>query len=86
MSTGDLLTRLERYADALAVYNRLLKDFPESIVLDRTVMKIAEVYRLGLKDPANAIATYQKLLEQYPNSIYAGRARSRIRELRGDNI
>jgi outer membrane protein assembly factor BamD (BamD/ComL family) len=63
-----------------------MKDFPESTVLDRTVIKIAEVYQFGTKDFPNAIASYQKLLEQYPHSIYAGEARKRIRELRGDNI
>jgi outer membrane protein assembly factor BamD (BamD/ComL family) len=68
------------------VYEKLKNDFPESIMSDKSQMKIAAVYQLGLKENDKAIATYQKLLEQFPNSIYVSEARRRIRELRGENL
>jgi len=83
---GDLYTLLGRYPDAIAAYDSLLGGFPESISLDRTMMKKARVEELGLKDAARAIATYGRLLEGFPGSIYGSEARKRIRTLRGDSL
>lgn len=84
--TGDIQTQLGRYNEAIATYDSLIKKFPESISIDRTLMKMAQVYHRGLNNSAKAIELYQKLLEKYPNSIYANEARKRTRILRGDTI
>jgi len=84
--TGDIQTQLGRYNEAIATYDSLIRKFPESISIDRTLMKMAQVYHLGLNNSAKAIELYQKLLEKYPNSIYANEARKRTRILRGDTI
>jgi TolA-binding protein len=74
------------YGDAVATYDTLMSRFPQSIVFDRTLMKLAQVYTFGLHDKIKAIETYQTLLEKFPNSIYASEARKRVRVLRGDTI
>ncbi len=84
--TGDIQTQMGRYNEAIATYDSLIAKFPESISIDRTLMKMAQVYHLGLNNSAKAIELYQKLLEKYPNSIYANEARKRTRILRGDMI
>ncbi|HMD13655.1 MAG TPA: tetratricopeptide repeat protein, partial [Bacteroidota bacterium] len=84
--TGDIQTQQGRYNDAIATYDSLMRKFPESISIDRTLMKTAQVYHIGLNNSAKAIETYQKLLEKFPNSIYANEARKRTRILRGDTI
>jgi tetratricopeptide (TPR) repeat protein len=86
INIGDLCAHMGRYPDAVAAYDSLTANFPESISLDRTLMKKARIEELGQKYLPGAIATYQRLLEQFPNSIYAGEARKRIRSLRGDNL
>jgi TolA-binding protein len=86
INIGDIYSMMNRFTDAIAVYEKLKNDFPESIMSDKSQMKIAAVYQLGLKENDKAIATYQKLLEQFPNSIYVSEARRRIRELRGENL
>ena len=86
MNIGDLYANMGRYADAAAAYDSLLTGFPESIVLDRAVMKLARIYQRGLHDTPKAIDAYQQLLVKYPNSIYASEARKAIRELRGDSL
>ncbi len=75
---------MNRYADAISSYDRLVKDFPESILLDRAFMKLGEIYEFGLVDKPKAIESYKTILEKYPNSIFVSEARKHIRELRGD--
>ena len=41
MNIGDLLTQMKRFPEAVASFERLIKDFPESLSLDRALMKIA---------------------------------------------
>ena len=67
-------------------YERLAKDYPENIVLDRALIQLGRIYALGLRDTPKAIAAYQQLLEKFPNSIYVSEARKRVRELRGDTL
>ncbi len=86
MSIGDIQAQMHRFADAVATYDRMAYDFNESINLDRAMIKMGQVYELGLHDKAKAIDAYQQLLEKFPNSIYVSEARKKIRELRGDTI
>ncbi len=86
MNIGDLFTEMGRYPEAVAAYDSLAADFPESIVLDRALLKIARIHERGLHDTAKAIEAYQQLLVKYPTSIYCSEARKQIRVLRGDTL
>ncbi len=86
MNMGDVQAQMHHFNDAVATYDRLAYDFNESINLDRAMIKMGQVYELGLHDKAKAIEAYQQLLEKFPNSIYVSEARKKIRELRGDTI
>lgn len=83
---GDIYATINNFTDAVAAYEKIISDFPESINLDKSQFKIAQVYQFGLKDNNKAAAAYQKLLEKFPGSVYVNEARKRIREIRGENL
>ena len=70
--------------EALAAYQKLLSDYPKSILRDKAQFGIGEVYQFQLKEKDKAIHAYEELLASYPNSLLIEQARKRIRELRGD--
>lgn len=83
---GDVYAMMQQYDKAIFTYERLMKDFPDNVFADKSQLKTAAVYQLGLKNSVKAIEAYQKLLEKYPGSVYVNEARRRIRDLRGDNL
>ncbi|HTY10177.1 MAG TPA: tetratricopeptide repeat protein [Bacteroidota bacterium] len=70
--------------DALASYEKLLSDYPKSIMRDKAQFGIGELYQFQLKDKEKAIHAYEQLLALFPNSLLVEQARKRIRGLRGD--
>jgi tetratricopeptide (TPR) repeat protein len=86
MTLGDTFVGMNRHAEAVATYEELVREHPESIALDRAQINIARVFQWKLNDKPGAISAYQTLLEKFPGSIYANEARKRIRELRGDSL
>lgn len=83
---GEILADLGRPDEAIASFNGLLRTFPESLLRERALFNIGQIYETAMKDSAKAIESYQLILEKYPNSLQANEARNRIRMLRGDNI
>lgn len=83
---GDVYTMMQQYNKAISTYERLMEKFPDNVFADKSQLKLAAVYRWGLKDSVKAIEAYQKLLEKYPSSVYVNEARRGIREIRGDVI
>ncbi|HTR82563.1 MAG TPA: tetratricopeptide repeat protein [Bacteroidota bacterium] len=83
---AELLEKLRQYPEALASYNKLLTDYPKSILCDKAQFGIAELFQNDFKDKEKAVHAYESLLATYPNSLYVAEARKRIRELRGDAI
>ena len=85
MMLGSLHASAGRVTEAIAAYERLLKEFTlGSIVLDRAQFRLGELYQYGTRDNGRAIAAYEKLLADFPGSVLAAQARRRIRQLRGD--
>lgn len=86
LKIAEIAIRLKRYPDALSAYNKLLDDYKESILRDKTLFKMGELYQFPLNEKTKAIDAYQMMLEKYPLSLFADEARKRIRLLRGDAI
>ena len=86
MTAASYLTKLQRYNDALVLYNRLFDEFKTSTEKEKAYFRIGELYQLYLKDPEKAISAYGMIVEKYPFSLFAEEARKRIRLLRGDAI
>ena len=84
MKKAELSIGIRQYGDALASYQKLMVDYPKSILRDKAQFGIGEVYQSYLKDKEKAIHAYEDLLSSYPNSLFLEEVRKRIRELRGD--
>ena len=84
MKKAELSIVIKQYSDALASYQKVIVEYPKSILRDKAEFGIADLYQNGLKDKEKAIHAYEDLLMSYPNSLLLEEARKRIRELRGD--
>lgn len=59
---------------AVAIYQKLVRDYPSWEHVDKVFFFLAHEYReLGLEGPM--LATYRQLVERYPDSLYAIEAR-----------
>jgi len=83
LKLGELETQLGRYQQAIAVYQKLIQDYPESIHRDGAQKRIGEVYEIGLKDSKKAVEAYELVLVNYPQSLSVEEVRKRIRSLEG---
>ncbi len=84
LTIGDLNFSMRRYDDAVSAYRQIQSLEDKSIVTDRALMRIAEVYHFGTGERERAIVAYEDLIVEYPRSMLATEARQRIRMLRGD--
>lgn len=69
---------------ALEFYHRVWKEYPEDLLADDAVYRMAQLYEDRLDDSSKAMEYYQELLLNYPGSLYTVEARKRYRSLRGD--
>jgi tetratricopeptide (TPR) repeat protein len=83
---AELSIGVKRYNDALLSYEKLLTDYPKSILRDKAQFGLGELYQMQLKDKEKAIQAYEEVLAAYPNSLFVEEARGRIRMLRGDAL
>jgi tetratricopeptide (TPR) repeat protein len=84
LAMGDLLFSMQRFDMAITAYKKIHTLEEQSIVGDRALMRIAEIYQHGIGDREKAIEAYEDLIIEYPRSMFATEARKRIRLLRGD--
>lgn len=84
ITIGDLYFSMRRFDDAITWYRKIETLEDRSILRDRALMRIAEVYHYGTGERERAIEAYEDLIIEYPRSILAAEARKRIRLLRGD--
>ncbi len=84
LTIGDLNFSMRRFDDAISAYRRIQSLEDRSILRDRALMRIAEVYHHGTGDRERAIEAYEELIIEHPRSMLATEARKRIRLLRGD--
>ena len=83
---GNVFVKLRRYGEAAAAYQAVLDGYPESIRLDNSLWKLANLYENQLGDPEKAKTLYETLFMDYSGSILAVEARKKFRELRGDAL
>ncbi|MFO0677230.1 MAG: tetratricopeptide repeat protein [Polyangiaceae bacterium] len=74
---GDASLREGRPAGALGEFNRILKQYPKSNVLDRTLYGMGDAY-LVLKDCANAKLAFKTCESRFPKEKIGADARGKI--------
>ncbi len=72
---GDLMA-----TDSLL--NKLYEFYPDGILADNALIKLAELYDYESGNPEKAMLYYKKLITDYPGSVFTERARNRFRFLR----
>jgi outer membrane protein assembly factor BamD (BamD/ComL family) len=60
----------EQWVEAVKMYERLLKAYPQSNRAAETIYRLGITYANNLKDFNKAVATHQRLVKDYPNSNY----------------
>lgn len=86
LEVGILQTKISHHDDAIATFQKFLSQFEESLLRDKALFLLAEIYERNLHQTSKAIASYEKLLNDFPQSLFANEARKRIRILRGDTL
>lgn len=73
------LTKVERrsrqsikpdYAKAIAVYQRLIKEYPNSYRSAEAHYRLGEIYRVNLNDYDKALSEYEKVISNYPKKSF----------------
>jgi tetratricopeptide (TPR) repeat protein len=84
MKIGELNLTLGRPENAITAFRFVIDSVQLSILKDKAMFRIAEIYQAVPASKGQAIDTYEKILIDFPNSLYAEESRRRIRALRGD--
>ena len=74
------------YDAAIAMYEKVVNDYPEDIRADNSLFNMAELYEHKLDDLEKAQNLYERIFIDYSNSTFAVEARKRFRKLRGDVV
>ncbi len=70
-----------RYDEAIAEYERVLEDFPDSIAAPRALYFMGQTYQYELQNPAKARESYQRLMIAYPDSHFVESAKRQLASL-----
>lgn len=68
---GAYYEYLGMHKDAIEVFNRIIKNYPESTFASLSQAAIAVIYDEKLKDANNRDKAYQAILKKYPDSLEA---------------
>lgn len=77
---GDLYVQMERYTDAIAVFDDLVSDPPGSFPVEEALAAKARAHEAA-GDVQAAMVAYQRLAEEHEDSVYALPARTRAEEI-----
>ncbi len=66
------------YDEALAAYQQVVEQYPDSVSAPRALYLMAEVHRVDLDQPEVAYELYELVVNEYPDSLYADHARQRL--------
>jgi tetratricopeptide (TPR) repeat protein len=74
------------YLNAAIYWKKVADDFPDDVLADDALFRLAGLYETVLNDKAKAMELYQNLMEKYPASVFVTDARKRFRILRNDPV
>jgi|GEM_PF-1965750 len=81
LKLGQLYCKQNDWPNGLAVFELIIKKFPENKICDDLQFRIADILEHQMKDTTKAKAEYQQLVDAYPGSPWAVRAETRIEQL-----
>lgn len=83
---AELYNSLGQYKKAEQNYLTIIDSYENSVLIDKAIFQLAQLYQTELNRPDLAKEYYEKILFNYASSIYLVDARKRFRILRGDLI
>ncbi len=81
---AEILRKQGNYASADSLFRQLVREYPDGILADESVMQAGMLNEKQLNNKEKAMELYQELLDKYPGSIFVPDARKNFRILRGD--
>lgn len=82
---GQSYEELQDYNQAIAFYQQIIDNHPESIYRDEALFFSAQIYNKQLNQPEKAKPLYEAVLFNHQDSIHFVEARKNFRLLRGDS-
>ncbi len=86
LKQAQLFETNQEFEKAKNNYEKLIKNYKESILIDDALFALAELYAKELALPKEAKKLYESILFNHADSIYFVEARKKFRALRGDAI
>ncbi len=77
---AEYLKKQLKFSDALEQFQSIVKNFPNTDVLDEAMIKIGDI-QLQLERFPEALVAYNNLISNYPNSIFIDRTLMKIGQL-----
>ncbi|MGB5263387.1 MAG: tetratricopeptide repeat protein [Lutimonas sp.] len=81
---AELFTAENEFDQAEKNYLKIENFYPDSVLIDKVLYQLAELYLNDLKDQDKARMYFEKIIFNHPSSIYLVDARKQYRKLRGD--
>lgn len=83
---AEISIRMNKYTEAVDYLKKIIELYPNELLADKALFRLAEVFEVYLNDTETAMLYYKELLLNYPASLQTTPARQRFRTLRGDVI
>jgi TolA-binding protein len=78
---GDLSNGMRKYKDAIALFDQLMKKYPEHRKAPVSLFLQAFIYDNNLRDVEKAKMVYSEFLQKYPNHQLAPSAKASLEQL-----
>lgn len=86
LKQAQLFEATRQFEKARDNYERLIKDYKDSILMDDALFALAQIYAGPLAEPEKAKLLFEKIIFNHSDSIYFIQSRKNFRALRGDAI
>ena len=83
---AEIMIKESKFFEADTLLQKLIDFYPEDILADNAIFKLADLKENYFKDKNKAMELYQLLMTKYPGSLYVVGSRKRFRNLREDKI
>jgi tetratricopeptide (TPR) repeat protein len=81
---ASILAKKGDYVKAAELYSQVFQNYPDDILADDAMFRLAEMMEFRMNKKEDAKAMYETILTKYPGSLFTVEARKRFRKLRGD--
>ena len=76
----EIAYKKQEFKKAKSFLEKIISTYPEDILADNAIYKLAELEENQLNNSKAAFALYEKLLFDYPGSLFVVEARKRYRK------